>query len=102
MSALPGVRAIRRGDGAACTVRSAATRRRRSSTRGSPAKGEQIRRRRECLHAASASRRSRRAELVMPRVVKSDASREPFDEAKLRSGMLKALEKRPVATRSRR
>ena len=34
----------------------------------------------------------------MPRVVKSDATREPFDEAKLRSGMLKALEKRPVAS----
>jgi transcriptional repressor NrdR len=33
----------------------------------------------------------------MPRVVKSDATREPFDEAKLRAGMLKALEKRPVA-----
>ena len=33
----------------------------------------------------------------MPRVVKSDATREPFDETKLRSGMLKALEKRPVA-----
>ena len=34
----------------------------------------------------------------MPRVVKSDATREPFDESKLRAGMLKALEKRPVAS----
>ena len=34
----------------------------------------------------------------MPRVVKSDANREPFDESKLRAGMLKALEKRPVAS----
>jgi len=32
----------------------------------------------------------------MPRVVKRDGIREPFDENKLRSGMLKALEKRPV------
>ena len=38
----------------------------------------------------------------MPRVVKSERRREPFDEAKLRSGMLKALEKRPVAQRGGR
>ncbi|PNB46140.1 transcriptional repressor NrdR, partial [Pseudomonas sp. FW305-130] len=36
------------------------------------------------------------AELVMPQVVKSDRTREPFDEAKLRGGMRRALEKRPV------
>jgi len=35
---------------------------------------------------------------VMPRVIKSDGAREPFDEAKLRSGLLRALEKRPVDT----
>ena len=34
----------------------------------------------------------------MPRIVKSDASREPFDEQKLRNSLLKALEKRPVAS----
>src|SRR4051812_24900404 len=34
----------------------------------------------------------------MPQVVKSDRSRQPFDEAKLRGGMEKALEKRPVST----
>ena len=33
----------------------------------------------------------------MPMVVKSDRTREPFAEAKLRAGMTKALEKRPVA-----
>ena len=32
----------------------------------------------------------------MPQVVKGDRARESFDENKLRSGMLKALEKRPV------
>lgn len=32
----------------------------------------------------------------MPMVVKGDRSREPFDESKLRAGMDKALEKRPV------
>ena len=34
----------------------------------------------------------------MPRVIKSDGAREPFDEAKLRAGLLRALEKRPVDT----
>jgi transcriptional repressor NrdR len=37
------------------------------------------------------------AELVMPVVVKSDAVREVYDESKLRVGMDKALEKRPVS-----
>ena len=34
----------------------------------------------------------------MPRVVKSNDVREPFNEEKLRSGMLRALEKRPVSS----
>jgi transcriptional repressor NrdR len=33
----------------------------------------------------------------MPRVIKQDGSREPFDEEKLRAGLQRALEKRPVA-----
>jgi transcriptional repressor NrdR len=33
----------------------------------------------------------------MPRIIKSDERREPFDERKLRGSMLKSLEKRPVA-----
>ena len=36
------------------------------------------------------------AELVMPRLIKTDGSREPFNEDKLRNGFLRALEKRPV------
>ena len=32
----------------------------------------------------------------MPHVIKRDDRREPFDQVKLRSGMLRALEKRPV------
>ena len=32
----------------------------------------------------------------MPRIVKSDNTRQPFDESKLRSSMSRALEKRPV------
>lgn len=33
----------------------------------------------------------------MPRVVKSDTRREPFDEQKVRASMRRALEKRPVS-----
>jgi transcriptional repressor NrdR len=62
--------------------------------------GQQVRRRRECLRCGERFTTFESAELVMPRVVKSDSSREPFDEAKLRSGMIKALEKRPVASES--
>ena len=58
--------------------------------------GRQIRRRRECLACGERFTTFETAELVMPMVVKGDRSREPFDEAKLRSGMDKALEKRPV------
>lgn len=32
----------------------------------------------------------------MPRVIKQDGTREPFDEDKLRAGLQRALEKRPV------
>lgn len=58
--------------------------------------GRQIRRRRECLSCGERFTTFETAELVMPLVVKSDQSREPFDEAKLAAGMRKALEKRPV------
>ena len=62
------------------------------------AEGQQVRRRRECLRCGERFTTFESAELVMPRVVKSDSSREPFDETKLRYGMMKALEKRPVAS----
>jgi transcriptional repressor NrdR len=58
--------------------------------------GRQIRRRRECLSCGERFTTFETAELVMPMVVKADRSREIYDEAKLRSGMEKALEKRPV------
>src|SRR3954452_18863205 len=62
------------------------------------AEGAQIRRRRECLQCGERFTTFETAELVMPRIVKNDASREPFDESKLRNSMLKALEKRPVSS----
>jgi transcriptional repressor NrdR len=58
--------------------------------------GRQIRRRRECLKCGERFTTFETAELVMPVVIKGDRAREAFDEAKLRAGMAKALEKRPV------
>ncbi|MDD5277371.1 MAG: transcriptional regulator NrdR [Methylovulum sp.] len=58
--------------------------------------GDQVRRRRECNVCKERFTTFEVAELTMPRVIKRDGTREPFDEKKLRSGMLKALEKRPV------
>jgi len=62
------------------------------------ADGEQVRRRRECAGCGERFTTYESAELVMPRVVKRDGTREAFDDAKLRQGLLRALEKRPVAT----
>ncbi|WP_163835431.1 transcriptional regulator NrdR [Spartinivicinus ruber] len=59
--------------------------------------GNQIRRRRECLSCSERFTTYETVELVMPRLIKQDGSREPFDEDKLRGGMLRALEKRPVS-----
>ena len=47
------------------------------------ADGGQIRRRRECLSCGERFTTFETAELLMPRVIKSDGSREPFDERKL-------------------
>jgi transcriptional repressor NrdR len=58
--------------------------------------GRQIRRRRECLKCGERFTTFETAELLMPLVVKGDRGREAFDEGKLRAGMEKALEKRPV------
>jgi transcriptional regulator NrdR len=60
--------------------------------------GDMVRRRRECTACGERFTTFETAELVMPRVVKASGNREPFDERKLRTGMLRALEKRPVAT----
>lgn len=59
--------------------------------------GRQIRRRRECQACGERFTTFETAELVMPQVVKNDRTRQPFDEGKLRGGIMKALEKRPVA-----
>lgn len=58
--------------------------------------GDQIRRRRECMQCKARFTTYETAELSLPRVVKSDGRRETFNDDKLRGGILKALEKRPV------
>lgn len=58
--------------------------------------GDQIRRRRECTKCKERFTTYESAELNYPRIIKSDGRREPFSESKLRHGILKALEKRPV------
>ena len=58
--------------------------------------GDQVRRRRRCLACTERFTTYEGAELSFPRIIKGDGSRAPFDENKLRSGMLRALEKRPV------
>jgi transcriptional repressor NrdR len=60
------------------------------------AEGQQVRRRRECLSCQERYTTYETAELLMPRLIKSDGSMQPFDEQKLRAGILRALEKRPV------
>jgi len=58
--------------------------------------GYVVRRRRECLHCSERFTTFETAELVLPQIVKNDNRREPFNEEKLRSGIIRALEKRPV------
>ncbi len=61
------------------------------------ANGGQVRRRRECVECSERFTTYELAELVMPRVIKTDGSRQSFDEDKLRAGLQRALEKRPVS-----
>ena len=61
------------------------------------AEGRQIRRRRQCEDCRERFTTFETAELVMPRIIKRDERRQPFDEEKLRGSLARALEKRPVS-----
>ena len=61
------------------------------------ANGGQVRRRRECAACGERFTTYELAELVMPRVIKTDGTRQSFDEDKLRAGLQRALEKRSVS-----
>lgn len=58
--------------------------------------GDAIRRRRECLSCGKRYTTYERIEEVAQMVVKKDGRREQFDRWKLKAGILKAAEKRPV------
>jgi transcriptional repressor NrdR len=60
--------------------------------------GNQVRRRRECTQCKDRFTTYEVAELILPRIIKRDGAREPFQENKLRAGLLRALEKRPVSS----
>jgi len=59
--------------------------------------GELIRRRRECLSCKRRYTTYERIEESLPMVVKKDGRREPYDRAKILSGLKKACEKRPIS-----
>lgn len=59
--------------------------------------GDQVRRRRECTVCKERFTTYEGAELNLPRLVKRDGSRVPFDGRKLRTGIDRAVEKRPVS-----
>ena len=61
------------------------------------ADGAQVRRRRECLDCHERFTTFETAELIMPLIIKRDGRRKSFNIDNLRSGMLRALEKRPVS-----
>lgn len=60
--------------------------------------GQQVRRRRQCTECNERFTTFEVAELIMPSVIKNNKAREPFNEDKLRNGILRALEKRPVSS----
>ncbi len=60
--------------------------------------GATIRRRRECEQCSERFNTFETAEIKLPALVKSDGRREAFDERKLRIGLERALQKRPVSS----
>ena len=59
--------------------------------------GSEIRRRRECEVCHSRFTTFETPDLALPRVIKSNGERQPFNGSKLKKGMLRALEKRPLS-----
>lgn len=57
---------------------------------------QQIRRRRECIGCAERFTTYETIEIALPRVLKKDGSFVQFKEEKIRSGILRAIEKRPI------
>ncbi len=60
--------------------------------------GARVRRRRECICCQERFNTYEMAELNMPRIIKRDGSRVGYEQAKLRGGVMRALEKRPISS----
>ena len=58
--------------------------------------GDQVKRRRECVACKERFTTFEVVELTLPRIIKRNGARQSFSENKLRAGMQRALEKRPV------
>ncbi len=69
----------------------------RSSVVDSRGEVRAIRRRRECQECGFRYTTFERIEAPMPLVLKKDGRREPFDMEKVKAGLLRACEKRPVS-----
>lgn len=59
--------------------------------------GTLVRRRRECEKCDARFTTFEKAQLQMPQIFKRDGTPEPYDDAKLRKGLERALYKRPVS-----
>ncbi len=59
--------------------------------------GNSIRRRRECLNCGRRFTTYETIETTPVLVIKNDGTRQPFDPSKIRNGIIKSCEKRPVA-----
>lgn len=60
--------------------------------------GTQVRRRRECVSCGERFTTMETAALVLPLIIKRDGRRCNFETEKLRMGLMKAVEKRPVSS----
>ena len=60
--------------------------------------GDSIRRRRRCAECQKRFTTYETVELRLPQVVKTNGTREEYDEEKVRTGFMRALHKRPVPT----
>ena len=60
--------------------------------------GSQIRRRRECEVCNARFTTFEVADLALPKIIKNDGKRQTFNGSKLKKGMLRALEKRPLSS----
>lgn len=61
------------------------------------AEGQQVRRRRECIACQQRFTTFETMEISLPRLIKRDGSFVQFEGKKLRDGILRAIEKRPIS-----